>query len=64
MVRLKDKIRENNEEIKDLRLSITSSGRKDRTQKKYMLELKRKQMQRLIKRKKRLKEYQQEEEVL
>ena len=60
--RLKDKIRENNEEIKDLDYQLHLLEEKIELQKKYMLELKKKTDAEIDKKKEKIKEYQQEEE--
>ena len=60
--RLKDKIRENNEEIKDLDYQLHLLEEKIELQKQYMLELKKKTDAELDKKKEKIKEYQQEEE--
>ena len=60
--RLKDKIRENNEEIKDLDYQLHLLEEKIELQKQYMLELKKKTDAEIDKKKEKIKEYQQEEE--
>ena len=60
--RLKDKIRENNEEIKDLDYQLHLLEEKIELQKQYMLELKKKTDAEINKKKEKIKEYQQEEE--
>ena len=60
--RLKDKIRENNEEIKDLDYQLHLLEEKIELQKQYMLELKKKTDAEIGKKKEKIKEYQQEEE--
>ena len=59
--RLKDKIRENNEEIKDLDYQLHLLEEKIELQKQYMLELKKKTDAEIDKKKEKIKEYQQEE---
>ena len=60
--KLKDKIRENNEEIKDLDYQLHLLEEKIELQKQYMLELKKKTDAEIDKKKEKIKEYQQEEE--
>ena len=60
--RLKDKIRENNEEIKDLDYQLHLLEEKIELQKQYMLELKKQTDAEIDKKKEKIKEYQQEEE--
>ena len=60
--RLKDKIRENNEEIRDLDYQLHLLEEKIELQKQYMLELKKKTDAEIDKKKEKIKEYQQEEE--
>ena len=60
--RLKDKIRENNEEIKDLDYQLHLLDEKIELQKKYMLELKKKTEAEIDKKKEKIKEYSEEEE--
>ena len=60
--RLKDKIRENNEEIKDLDYQLHLLEDKIELHKQYMLELKKKTDAEIDKKKEKIKEYQQEEE--
>ena len=60
--RLKDKIRENNEEIKDLDYQLHLLEEKIELQKQYMLEVKKKTDAEIDKKKEKIKEYQQEEE--
>ena len=60
--RLKDKIRENNEEIKDLDYQLHLLEEKIELQKQYMLELKKKTDAEIDKKKEKIKEYEQEEE--
>ena len=60
--RLKDKIRENNEEIKDLDYQLHLLEEKIELQKKYMLELKKKTEAEIDKKKEKIKEYSEEEE--
>ena len=60
--RLKDKIRENNEEIKDLDYQLHLLEEKIELQKQYMFELKKKTDAEIDKKKEKIKEYQQEEE--
>ena len=60
--RVKDKIRENNEEIKDLDYQLHLLEEKIELQKQYMLELKKKTDAEIDKKKEKIKEYQQEEE--
>ena len=59
--RLKDKIRENNEEIKDLDYQLHLLDEKIELQKKYMLELKKKTEAEIDKKKEKIKEYSEEE---
>ena len=60
--KLKDKIRENNEEIKDLDYQLHLLEEKIELQKQYMFELKKKTDAEIDKKKEKIKEYQQEEE--
>ena len=61
--RLKDKIRENNEEIKDLDYQLHLLEEKIELQKKYMLELKKKTEAEIDKKKEKIKEYHEEEQT-
>ena len=61
--RLKDKIRENNEEIKDLDYQLHLLDEKIELQKKYMLELKKKTEAEIDKKKEKIKEYHEEEQI-
>jgi len=61
--RLKDKIRENNEEIKDLDYQLHLLEEKIELQKKYMLELKKKTEAEIDKKKEKIKEYHEEEQI-
>ena len=61
--KLKDKIRENNEEIKDLDYNLHLLEEKIELQKKYMLELKKKTEAEIDKKKEKIKEYHDEEQT-
>ncbi len=61
--RLKDKIRENNEEIKDLDYQLHLLEEKIELQKQYMLELKKKTEAEIDKKKEKIKEYHDEEQT-
>jgi DNA repair exonuclease SbcCD ATPase subunit len=61
--RLKDKIRENNEEIKDLDYQLHLLDEKIELQKKYMLDLKKKTEAEIDKKKEKIKEYHEEEQT-
>ncbi len=61
--KLKDKIRENNEEIKDLDYNLHLLEEKIELQKKYMLELKKKTEAEIDKKKEKIKDYHDEEQT-
>ena len=61
--KLKDKIRENNEEIKDLDYQLHLLEEKIELQKKYMMELKKKTEAEIDKKKEKIKEYHDEEQT-